>query len=632
MKNQFRILSFFLFFNILTFAQVKEDKAIDDLNVKALKIYVSNINKAMELLNKAEKIARTEKLDESLGYTINNLAIVYRAKGEYVKSKQLSQEALSLVKGNSVKASTLNNIGACNRSLGLYEESLKNYLEALKIYEATNDLKEQGIVNNNIGMIYSSLEMYDKAKTYHNKALSVYKKLSYKKGLSEVYNNIAIALANQDSLQKSLLYFKFSLKIEEDLRDKKGIAESINNVGGVYHYLGKTDSALYYYKKSAEIERSIQNFAGVATSYNNIAQLMLEEGKPTIAKSYIDSSYAYSKKSKVAESLLESIQNYAYYFETINDFENANLYNKKYYTMSDSIMKSSNLKTLQELEVKYQTAKKDSEIAKNRADLAEKELKLKKKNTMIFGSLGFAFVLGLLGYLLYNQQKIKNNQLVKEVELKEALVKIETQNKLQEQRLQISRDLHDNIGSQLTFIISSIDNLKYFDIAKDKLVSKFDNISGFTKNTITELRDTIWAMNKNAISIEDLQIRITNFIDQAKLATQGISFDFAIEKNVNVSHEFSSLEGMNIYRIIQEAVNNAIKYANASQIKILLQQEENKMIFSISDNGIGFSETEIELGNGLNNMKKRALELKAELKIEAEKGIGTMVSISKDIG
>jgi len=613
------------------FAQVKEHKTIDSLNVKAMELYVSSTNKAMELLGKAEKIAKAEKLDESLGFTINNLAIVYRAKGEYVKSKQLSLEALSLVKGNSVKASTLNNIGACNRSLGLYEESLKNYLEALKIYEATNDLKEQGIVNNNIGMIYSALAMYEKAKTYQNKALSVYKNLNYKKGLSEVYNNIAIALANQDSLKKSLLYFKFSLKIEEELKDKKGIAESINNVGGVYHYLGKTDSALYYYKKSAEIERSIQNFSGVASSYNNIAQLMLEEGKSTIAKSYIDSSYAYSKKSKVAESLLESIQNYAYYFETINDFENANLYNKKYYTMSDSIMKSSNLKTLHELEVKYQTAKKDTEIAQNRAELAENELKIKQKNTIIFGSLGFAFVLGLLGYLLYNQQKIKNNQLIKEVELKEALVKIETQNKLQEQRLQISRDLHDNIGSQLTFIISSIDNLKYFDVAKEKLVSKFDNISGFTKNTITELRDTIWAMNKNAISVEDLQIRITNFIDNAQLATHGISFDFSIEDSVNASHEFSSVEGMNIYRIIQEAVNNAIKYANPNQIKILLKQENNKMIFSIKDNGIGFSESEIELGNGLNNMKKRALELNANFKIISEKDKGTTVLIEKEI-
>lgn len=613
------------------FGQVKEHKTIDSLNAKAMELYVSSTNKAMELLGKAEKIAKAEKLDESLGYTFNNLAIVYRAKGEYVKSKQLSLEALSLVKGNSVKASTLNNIGACNRSLGLYEESLKNYLEALKIYEATNDLKEQGIVNNNIGMIYSALAMYEKAKTYQNKALSVYKKLNYKKGLSEVYNNIAIALANQDSLQKSLLYFKFSLKIEEELKDKKGIAESINNVGGVYHYLGKTDSALYYYKKSAEIERSIQNFSGVASSYNNIAQLMLEEGKPLLAKSYIDSSYAYSKKSKVAESLLESIQNYAYYFETINDFKNANLYNKKYFTMSDSIMKSSNLKTLHELEVKYQTAKKDTEIAQNRAELAENELKIKQKNTIIFGSLGFAFVLGLLGYLLYNQQKIKNNQLVKESELKEALVKIETQNKLQEQRLQISRDLHDNIGSQLTFIISSIDNLKYFDVAKEKLVSKFDNISGFTKNTITELRDTIWAMNKNAISVEDLQIRITNFIDNAQLATHGISFDFSIEESVNASHEFSSIEGMNIYRIIQEAVNNAVKYANASQIKILLKQENNKMIFSITDNGIGFSESEIELGNGLNNMKKRALELNADLKIISEKEKGTIILIEKEI-
>jgi signal transduction histidine kinase len=318
-------------------------------------------------------------------------------------------------------------------------------------------------------------------------------------------------------------------------------------------------------------------------------------------------------------------------YEAKNDYKMASEFYKKKGVFQDSIQKLSNVKQLQELETKYQTAKKDTEIAKNRAELAENELKIKQKNTIIFGSLGFAFVLGLLGYLLYNQQKIKNNQLIKEVELKAALVKIETQNKLQEQRLQISRDLHDNIGSQLTFIISSIDNLKYFDIAKEKLVSKFDNISGFTKNTITELRDTIWAMNKNAISVEDLQIRITNFIDNAQLATHGISFDFSIEDSVNAAHEFSSFEGMNIYRIIQESVNNAVKYANASQIKILLKQENNKMIFSIKDNGIGFSESEIELGNGLNNMKKRALELNANFKIISEKEKGTTVLIEKEI-
>ena len=611
-------------------AQVNEHKVVDSLNLKALKIYASNTNEAMKLLAKAEKISRNEKLNSSLAYTLDNMGIVTRVKGDYEKGIDFSEKALALTKDSTIVASAYNNLGSCKRNLGLYEEALKAYLKSIKIYDKKKDLNNQAIINNNIGLVYRSLEMNNKAKSYHRKAIFAFEKLKKKKGLSEAYNNMAIIYAYEDSLSSALRYFKYSLKLEEELKDIRGIAESLNNVGGVYYYMEEIDSALNYFSKAIKLERSAKNYASLASAYNNLGDVYLYKQNFVEAKKNFDSAFVYAKKSKSAFDIESTLNYYALLYEAKNDYKKASEFYKKKGVFHDSIQKLSNVKQLQELETKYQTAKKDTEIAKNRAVLAEKELKLKKKNTIIFGSLGFAFVLGLLGYLLYNQQKIKNNQLIKEAELKEALVKIETQNKLQEQRLQISRDLHDNIGSQLTFIISSIDNLKYFDIAKEKLVSKFDNISGFTKNTITELRDTIWAMNKNAISIEDLQIRITNFIDQAKLATQGISFDFAIEKNVNASHEFSSIEGMNIYRIIQEAVNNAIKYANASQIKIQLQQESNKMIFSISDNGIGFSEGEIELGNGLNNMKKRALELKAELKIEAEKGKGTMVSISKD--
>lgn len=134
-----------------------------------------------------------------------------------------------------------------------------------------------------------------------------------------------------------------------------------------------------------------------------------------------------------------------------------------------------------------------------------------------------AILLSVLGYLLYNQQKLKNRQLQKESELKEALARIETQNKLQDQRLKISRDLHDNIGAQLTFIISSIENLQYgFEIKNEKLTKKLQDISAFTKETIYELRDTIWAMNKSEISLEDLQTRISNFVENAN-TIQGIS-------------------------------------------------------------------------------------------------------------
>jgi signal transduction histidine kinase len=256
-------------------------------------------------------------------------------------------------------------------------------------------------------------------------------------------------------------------------------------------------------------------------------------------------------------------------------------------------------------------------------------LEVRRKNTFIFGSLGLALILGLLGYLLYNQQKMKNRQLQKETELTSALAKIETQNKLQEQRLRISRDLHDNIGAQLTFIISSIDNLKYgFTDISEKLGNKLIGISSFTQQTIYELRDTIWAMNKENITFEDLQSRIANFIEHAKNASEKTDFSFNIDENVDETHIFSSVEGMNIYRIIQEAVNNALKYASADEIEVNISEKENKYTVEITDTGIGFDQDSTELGNGLNNMKKRAREIGGNIKFVSKINKGTKVILN----
>src|SRR5690606_32195444 len=124
-----------------------------------------------------------------------------------------------------------------------------------------------------------------------------------------------------------------------------------------------------------------------------------------------------------------------------------------------------------------------------------------------------------------------------------------TQNKLEEQRLAISRDLHDNIGAQLTFIISSLDNLKYgFSIEDEKLKNRLSGISTFTRSTITELRDTIWAMNKDEISFSDLRTRIANFIESAQSAAHNIQFDFYLDNNIPNTLSLSSLKGINVYR------------------------------------------------------------------------------------
>src|SRR5690606_37440662 len=109
-----------------------------------------------------------------------------------------------------------------------------------------------------------------------------------------------------------------------ELNDKKGISESLNNVGGIYYYKGDLEKALEYFKQVLEIEKSIKNLGGVASTCNNIAQILLDKKDFDTAKKYIDTAYVYSKKNKISEDYLTSIQNYIAYNEQLQKFKIAN--------------------------------------------------------------------------------------------------------------------------------------------------------------------------------------------------------------------------------------------------------------------------------------------------------------------
>lgn len=210
-----------------------------------------------------------------------------------------------------------------------------------------------------------------------------------------------------------------------------------------------------------------------------------------------------------------------------------------------------------------------------------------------------------------------------------ALKKIETQQKLQEQRLAISRDLHDNIGAQLSFIIAAIDTIRYYAKDKDEnLVHKLNNIASFSKDTIQELRDTVWAMNKQGITIKDLETRIEKFNEHAAQSQPQTQIQLHIDHALPMDIVFSGMQGLNIFRIIQEATNNALKYAAAQRVQVTISKTNNEICFCIEDNGTGFSEQQVEPGNGLINMRKRATELGSALTLKSTSGDGTLVSFT----
>ncbi len=193
--------------------------------------------------------------------------------------------------------------------------------------------------------------------------------------------------------------------------------------------------------------------------------------------------------------------------------------------------------------------------------------------------------------------------------------------------MEISRELHDNVGAQLTFIISILDNLKSSSVQFDEAIDKkIDTLTNFANKSISELRDTIWVLNSKQLRLSELKSRMLNFIKDAGESVDTICFQFGFDIHNDV--QLSSKQAINLYRILQEIVNNAIKHANAKDISVSISQIENELQIKISDNGIGFDyESKKKISFGLTNIQNRIQEINGNLEVESNQTKGTNYSI-----
>ncbi len=560
---------------------------------------------------------------------LNVLGNYYENKTDYEKALETYDKALSIAKEiNSTQgfAMLYNNIGMVHIRQGKYDLALPLMFDALKAEEIAGNQKGISQSYNNIGVIYFYQQNFNRATEYFEKSLAMEEKIGEPSAIKQAVNNLGAIYDYLKNYPKAIEQYQKAFELNSSQNDKREMATNLHNIAVAYYNMGEFSKSEEYHNQSLEIREEIGDTNGIALAYFNYGELLRKNNRLYEAKVYYENSLQIAQENDLLKVKQQIYGAFSALYEQQNDHKLANEYLYKFIAVKDSILNRENNEIIAEVETKYQTEKKEKDLLESRAIIAENDLKLRRKNTLIYGTTILALVLAILGYLLFQQQKLKNRQLQKENELKEALNQIAIQNKLQEQRLRISRDLHDNIGAQLTFIISTLDNIKYgFKLQNDKLGEKIQSVSNFTSNTIFELRDTIWAMNKTQITFEDLNARITNFIEKARESTEKTNFNFEISKGLIDKYRFTSVEGMNIYRIIQESVHNALKYANAKNIAVNINEENDKITISVEDDGNGFDMKNAPLGNGLNNIRKRAREIKGNVEILSTPQQGTKI-------
>lgn len=160
----------------------------------------------------------------------------------------------------------------------------------------------------------------------------------------------------------------------------------------------------------------------------------------------------------------------------------------------------------------------------------------------------------------------------------------------------------------------------------DEIEKKLNEIKEFSSATIDEFRDTIWALNKEQIHLQDLELKINSFIQKAKSMVSGIIFnvDFSSKRDL----ELDSEQGITAFRIVQESVNNAIKHSDAKHIYIkCFDKSDATIVLSIADDGRGIDLENIQRKNGLLHMESRVKKIGVEYVLETEPGKGTQISL-----
>lgn len=636
--KKFYIIYFFTFIN-LAFAQGLPTSTLDSLS-KQLKTKNSKerclffLEKADHYANSNTKIsysysqealkeALKTKEDSLIGLSYNTLGNTHQLFTQLDSSLFYHKKALEhRINNNDTLgiADSYNNIGIAFDSQGSFDNALNYYFKALKCYEKKHDEDKIAMTMVNIGIVYKAQKEYKKAYFYYKKANELYEKLNSQFGIAVTSGNLGGLLINFKSYESSLKHSNIAKVIYEKLNYKRYVAYPISNIAVAYDSLHQFEKANTNYLESIALHEQFENNYEVANTCNAFANCLHKQKKYGESLIYAEKALEYAKNADAYFLKVQAFSNLAKSYGKMGSFEKAYHYSNLYNKGVDSLFKSEKTKAIFELEAKYENEKK-SKL------LLQIQNKIQQRNTVVIILSLLILSIALISYLLYRQQKFKGIQKEQEFELKSAIAAIETQNKLQEQRITISRDLHDNIGAQLTFIISSINNIKHaFDINNSKLEDKLQLISNFTKSTIVELRDTIWAMNTKEVSIEDLRLRIFNYIEKAKLAVDKITFEFTIDPQLSTVL-FGSVDGMNVYRVVQEAVHNSIKYANANEIKVNFIKEYDTILIKIRDNGVGFDPDNVILGNGILNMKKRVKETHGKLTIDSKPNKGTTILI-----
>ncbi len=403
--------------------------------------------------------------------------------------------------------------------------------------------------------------------------------------------------------------------LREALRDSVGLTYVFNNLAEVAIGLRKWEASLYYLGNSTEIRRRLGDRQGVAININNMGEVLMMTGAPENAIPFFEQSLKESRALNFNDLARHTMEMLAKAHKSTGNHELAFDWLSQSYALKDSLFDVKRSAQIAEMQEKYESEKREKELVREQARVRQRTILLAFSG----GSLG---LLSIIFGLAMRQSKARQKQLLLEAELREKLLLQESENELQQERLRISRDLHDHLGAELTLIRSALSRRAFLS-EKPEEKMELNAIGDNARRAMEELRETVWAIGGEENTVENIALHLRDFASRFETAKIEVQWSAKAGKL-----KLNSTQTLHLYRIAREAVNNALKYAPGSEVRVDFSTIADGLLLKISDNGPGFGSPPQRQGYGLRNMKQRAEEIGGACAIKStEKGVTVSIAL-----
>ena len=503
-------------------------------------------------------------------------------------------------------------------------ELMANSFELIKLAEQNTDTLGMARGTLGIGNVDLKLKKYEEALVWYHKALNLMENNLYKRKLSFIYNNIAIIFYHLSEQDSTLYYIQQGINYARDDQNLTNLANALFLYGGMMAEFNHLNEAEQNFKEAIEVRKKIGDIYYLISDMSQLGLFYADTKNTEKGISLCKQGLLIAKKNGQSYGNFNSLYEVlAKNYLIAGDYKSYSETLSKQLELKDSIYVKNSAEAIVEMQAKYDVQKKENVIMQQQFDLA-------KKNYLIAGSLLLLLVVIIASYLIFREykrrQRIRTQAIMKEQQLKaeQAVAKAE-----EAERKRISADLHDNLGAYAASIASNIDHLNIEGTDKENHLV-LQQLKGNAQSIVSQLSDSIWAIKKDALSLTAISDRIKIVIQRTQSNYPEVTFD--ITENIEKDPLLSPAQAFDLFRIMQEAINNALRHSKCSHINIFIESGEHWEII-IEDNGKGITQQKIttEGGNGLTNMQARARQAACKILWQQNITGGTSVIISSTI-